>query len=471
MTQPASKSRRLDSWKEIAAFFDRDERTVTRWEKTLGLPIHRLPGAKGRVYAHAEELEEWSKRPKAVIASSAQDRAGESQVENAPSATESLAKDDAILEGPNANPRRMGTVVAALSVLVMVGAAVLWLESRRSASASSVHAPEPAAAVRMADPQARDLYLKGRYYWNKRTADDLTQAVDYFTQAIVRDPGYAEAYVGLAECYNLLPEYTRMPASEAFPRALAAAQKAVELDDRSSEAHASLAFALFYGKWNVTGADREFHRAVELDPNNAVAHHWYATYLMTVRRFSESLAEIEQARTLDPSSTSVLADKGGILFMAGREEQAITLLKQMEATEPSFVSPHRYLTMVYLARRDYPNFLAESKQEALLLHDRVELAITAEAAKGFAQGERGLLQSMLQAQKKFYDQGLLPPSTLAGTYALLDNKDEAFRYLRIACDQHDRWLIYLENLVAFKVLRDDPRYRELLGRMGIPEAS
>lgn len=167
--------------------------------------------------------------------------------------------------------------------------------------------------------------------------------MDSFTQAIVHDPNYAQAYVGLADCYNLLREYTVMPSSEAYPRALAAAKKAVELDAQSSEAHASLAFVSFFGMWDVTTADREFRRAIELDPNNAVAHHWYATYLMCLNRYPESLAELERARELDPASKSVLADKGMLLFNAGQRREGIATLKQMEDNEPDFISPHRFL--------------------------------------------------------------------------------------------------------------------------------
>src|ERR1700690_4450127 len=135
-----------------------------------------------------------------------------------------------------------------------------------------------------ANREAEEFYLKGRFYWSKRTPDSLNKAVDSFTQAIVHDPNYAQAYVGLADSYNLLREYTLMPPSEAFPRALAAAKKAVELDPLSSEAHASVAFVSFYGMWDARTAEVEFQRAIELNPNNAVAHHWYATYLVSIHR-------------------------------------------------------------------------------------------------------------------------------------------------------------------------------------------
>src|ERR1700733_15658247 len=204
-----------------------------------------------------------------------------------------------------------------------------------------------------ASQEARDLYLQGRFYWNKRTPDDLHKAVDRFTQAIVHDPGYADAYVGLADCYNLLREYTAMPASDAFPRARAAASKAVELDPKSSQARASLAFAAFWGFWDADTSDREFRRAIELDPNNAMAHHWYATTLQELGRFRQALVEIDRAQALDPSSRAILADKAVILDELGQCKGSADLLQQMEKADPSFVSPHRYLKRLDLQNGDY----------------------------------------------------------------------------------------------------------------------
>jgi Tfp pilus assembly protein PilF len=144
--------------------------------------------------------------------------------------------------------------------------------------------------------EAQDLYLRGRYHWDRRTPDDLNKAVDYFTQAIVKDPSDAAAYVGLADCYNLLREFGAMPPTEAYPRALSAAQRAVVLDDTSAEAHSSLAFATFWWSWQGVTAEREFKRALELDPKFGRGHHWYATYLLALHRYPEALDQIEQAR-------------------------------------------------------------------------------------------------------------------------------------------------------------------------------
>src|ERR1035441_648344 len=152
---------------------------------------------------------------------------------------------------------------------------------------------------RLTNPEAEDLYLKGRYYWNKRTPDDLNKAVDLFTQAIVHDPGYAKAYAGLADTYNLLREFSSMPSGEAFSRSLAAARRAVELDGGLADAHNSLAFASFYGAWDFAVAEREFERAIELDPHYATAYHWYANALVCLGRVDAALANMLRAGEVD----------------------------------------------------------------------------------------------------------------------------------------------------------------------------
>ena len=151
---------------------------------------------------------------------------------------------------------------------------------------------QPPAGGRPANAGAEDLYLQGRFYWTKRTPDSLRKAVDFFAQAIVREPNYAPSYVGLADCYNLLREFSAMPASEAYPRALDAARKAVQLDDSSAEAHNSLAFVSFYWNWDAALADREFRRAIELNPNYVLAHHLRANFLMSMHRLPEALEEM-----------------------------------------------------------------------------------------------------------------------------------------------------------------------------------
>jgi DNA-binding winged helix-turn-helix (wHTH) protein/tetratricopeptide (TPR) repeat protein len=347
-----------------------------------------------------------------------------------------------------------------------------WVFNRYGNNNSAARIASSSQAVsthRPANPEVQEFYLKGRYYWEKRTPESLNKAVDSFTQAIVRDPSYAPAYVGLADCYNLLREYTLMPSSEAYPRALAAAKKAVELDPQSSEAHASLAFVSFWGMWDAATAEREFHRALELNPNNAIAHHWYATYLACLRRYPQSLSEIERSQVLDPASKSVLADKGSLLFGAGHRQEAITLLKQMEETEPDFISPHRYLKAIYLLTGDYPDYLAEAKKQAILMHDDSGLGISEATEKGFATGgAKGMLYALAVEQKKLCNRGQGSPYELAETYSILGNEQEALHYLKIAYEQHADNVPGMSSDHAFDNLHDAPAFWQMVADAGLP---
>jgi len=375
------------------------------------------------------------------------------------------------------NPARWWKLVFVLPLLALLFA--LWIARPGYRSAKAGARAQPASSSsslattglprHAANHEAEDFYLKGRFYWNKRTPDSLNKAVDAFTQAIVQDASYAPAYVGLADCYNLMREYTVMPASEAYPRAFAAAKKAVELDDQSSEAHASLAFVSFWGMWDAATADREFRRAIDLNPNNAIVHHWYATYLHAIRRNPEALVEIERARTLDPNSSSILADRGAILAFSGRAEEGVTLLKQLEENEPDSVSPHRYLKSVYLKDGDYRDYLLESRKEAGLMHDSAALALSDAAEKAFASGgSRGMLETLRREQKKLYDQGTFSPYVLAETCSVLGSKTEALQYLKVAYGKHWDRVAEMEADPAFEGLHNEPAFRQLLEEVGLP---
>ena len=364
-------------------------------------------------------------------------------------------------------------LVFVLPVLAMLFAVWMFRPGYRDRNATaksnrvrtrSLHQP--------ANREAEDFYLKGRYYWNKRTPDSLHQALESFTQAIAHDPNYSDAYVGLADCYNLLREFSAMPGNEAYFKAFAAARKAVELDPQSSEAHASLAFVTFYGMWDSADAEKEFRRAIELDPNNVKAHHWYATFLHTLNRHEEALNEIELARKLAPDSPSILADKGELLWAGGHREQALQLLKQLEAADPDFLSPHRYLRLAYFEIGDYPNYIVELKKDALLTHDAAQSSVAEAAAKGFAQGgKRGLFEAQLLEQRKLYEQGLLSPYFVAQTEAVLGNQRDALKYLTICILSHDELMLDLGVDQGFASLHGDPAFQQLLAKIGLPTAN
>jgi DNA-binding winged helix-turn-helix (wHTH) protein/Tfp pilus assembly protein PilF len=386
-------------------------------------------------------------------------------------AVSSLAVPDGLISPPAFSfPSRKLQYAALLLALGLVAGIMLFGFHGKKAAGNSPHSAAN-AGLHPANQEAKDLYLQGRYYWNKRTPDDLQKALDDFMQAIVHDPGYSDAYVGLADCYNLLREFSAMKSSEAYPRALAAARKAVELDDKSSQAHASLAYVSFWGMWDAATADREFRRAIELDPNNANAHHWYSPVLQTMGRYTEALAEIERAQALDPTSKSVLADKGIILYELGRRQEALALLRQMEKAEPEFVSPPRYLERIYLNMGDYPNYLVELRKRAVLSHDSAALVVASAAEKGYAAGgAHAMFENLRNEQQKLYDQGKFSPLALAGSCALEGDKRDALKYLKIAYDQHEDDVVGVAGNPLFDNLHDDPELQRILAGVNIPRA-
>jgi tetratricopeptide (TPR) repeat protein len=482
--------RRLDTWKEIGAFFGRDERTVKRWEITRGLPVHRVPGAgRANVYANTDELVEWLKGKNDTVELEGETSPGNQVGETDPEYFTEPGSSDPLLADPAVNDRRVGERRSAggisrtsplfdrrrrefryfAIVLVMLAVLAVVAITRRSWSARAARKEAAVSQPRAIDPEAEQLYLKGIYYFNKRTPESLNQAVDYFTQAVVRDPQYAEPYVGMADSYNLLREYSVMPPSEAYPRAAAAAKRAIALDDSLSGAHSSLAFVDFYWSWDVPGAQSEFKRALELDPNSVRAHHWYATFLLHLGRFQESLEEIEKAQKLDPESKSILADKGLILFYAGNTEQAVALLKQLEASEPDFLSPHNYLAIVYSSQGNWPQYLAESRKAATLLHDEHRLAVVAAGEKGFARGgSRAMLLAILKEQQYLYANGQERAYYLAQTSALLGDKEQALKDLQNSYLKRDTYLTQLRIDPTMSTLHDEPRFREILAQIGLP---
>jgi tetratricopeptide (TPR) repeat protein len=463
-------SRRLDSWKEIAAFFGRDERTVKRWEKEKGLPVHRLPENIGaRVFAFTDELTRWMNSPEPAHTKAVDDEHQETvPAEISPAA-----------EPAPPSPARSWAILA-LVVAILASASLVivyrYNKSRSNLSEEVTAARTANASVLSAtgshivsDPAAQDLYLKGRYHWEKRTPDDLNTAISYFNQAIARDPQYAQAYVGLANCYSLLREFAAMPSEEAFPKALAAARKAIELDDSSAEAHTALAQVTFYWNWDVAGAEREFLRAIELDPKYVTAHHWYATFLMIQGRYPAALEQIDLAQQLDPGSTAILADKALILFHQGDRDKAISLLKQLSESQPDFFSTHQYLSYIYLDNGDYPNYLAEASTAAALSHDAHELEIVRAAENGYhSAGRKGMLESIFRVQKKYFDNGSMPAFFIAETYGRLDDRQNTLQYLRRSSQRHEVAFLAIRVDQAWTFLHSDPAFQQLVEQAGLP---
>jgi Tfp pilus assembly protein PilF len=434
------QGRRLKTWKEIAAFFGRDERTVKRWETTRGLPVRRVPrGVRSAVYAYEGELRAWLE----------QDREPD---------TPDVARD-------RSGVSFRAVAIAALALLILaLGVLVL-----RSPWRTTADLPAPAAR-HAANVEAERFYRAGLYGWQSRTPAGLTHAVDDFTQAIVRDPQYAKAYAGLANCYNLLREYTAMPPDYAFPRAKAAAERAIALDPSLPDAHTALAFVDFYWSHDTAAARREFERAIALAPQDATAHHWYATFLMNLRDFRHALAEIDQAQRLDPESSSVLADKGPILFHAGKTDEAMTLLQELEQTAPALSSPHRYLAIINRARGDDANFIRELNLSAERREQSADADIAAAAARGLSQaGHTGMLQAMLSVQRQRFSQLESPDYSLAQTYAGLNDGAQAIGYLKLSLKRHEPDAVSLNIEPDFRALRGLPAFQQLVREAGLEQ--
>ncbi|HTU44546.1 MAG TPA: tetratricopeptide repeat protein [Bryobacteraceae bacterium] len=382
-----------------------------------------------------------------------------------PSARMAEFREPSVSQRPEPNirtrryPARTVILVALAAAAIVAGA--ITLAARRGHPLWGSMATD-----RSTNAEAHELYLKGRYYWDKRTPESLNLAVDSFTQAIVKDPGYAAAYVGLADTYNLLSEYTAMPEAEAFSRALAAAKKAVELDDRSVGAHTSLAFASFWGAWDPVMAEREYKRAIELDPNYVAAHHWYATMLNAEGRSRESLAQIERARELDPASATILADKAVILFKAVQKDRATAILTQLAESEPSFISTHRYLAFIYLAEENFDAYLSELGKVAGLSHDQEQLDLVSTGERAYAAGGgRAMLEAMQQRLAGYSSPERPRNYEMAQLCALLGENKRAIEYLQAAIGSRESSVLDMASAAEFAGLHKDPGWNKLLNQI------
>src|SRR5256885_6143607 len=259
------------------------------------------------------------------------------------------------------------------------------------------------ASTHPVDPEAHEDYLKGRYYFNQRTEDALNRSIVYFQQALARDPNYALAYCGLADAYTMLGFRGGFPSKDALLRAKAAALKAIELDDTLAEPHASLAFIAETHGWDWATAEREYKRALELNPGDARAHHWYAGYLVYVGRFEEGIAEAKRARDLDPLSLPVNNALAGRLLVAGRVDEALEQVRKTFEMDPKFAPAHQTLGWAYLNQGKQKEAIREF-QQALQLSGNTATDFTLDLAFAYAVGGK------TDAARRILASSLLPPT-------------------------------------------------------------
>jgi TolB-like protein/Tfp pilus assembly protein PilF/predicted Ser/Thr protein kinase len=319
------------------------------------------------------------------------------------------------------------------------------------------------------DAEAYQLYLKGRYYWEKRTQDSLEKAKDYFNQAIEKDPNYALAYVGLADYYDVLPDYAPASVGETMPKARAAAQKALAIDDTLPEAHATLADS-YESSWDWAAAEREFRRALELNPNYANAHKLYSLYLSMLGRHQEALAEIKRAVELDPLNLKY-NDNLGQEYAAGRQyDLAIEQFKKVIEMDPSFASVHLNLAFTYFDTGRYDQWLAEWKKAADLSNDKEEAAIANQVAKVYGRsGIHAALIKSVELFKQLANRRYVDPGNIGYLYAKLGDKDQAFAWLEKAYEEKAGSIQGIKIVPPMDSLRTDPRYIDLLKRIGFPQ--
>jgi DNA-binding winged helix-turn-helix (wHTH) protein/TolB-like protein/Tfp pilus assembly protein PilF len=310
--------------------------------------------------------------------------------------------------------------------------------------------------------EAYRLYLKGRNSWNKRTASELQQGIQYFQQAIETDPNYAPAYAGLADCYNMLVVYGATHPKDGFPKAKEAAIKALEIDESLAEAHTSLAFIKFRWDRDRVEAERGFQQAIKLQPSYAPAHQWYSSYLIALERFDEAIAEATRTQELEPLSFIASAHLGWILYLAGQNDRAIEQGTKILELDPNAFPALRYRGLAYEQKGMYREAIADFQKGVKLSGSPLMLALLghAYAAAGEKTNAQNVLKDLMDVQERRY----VSPYTIAAIYAGLGDKDQAFKWLEKAFEQGDIWLMNLKVDPVFKRLRSDPRYPDLLVR-------
>jgi TolB-like protein/tetratricopeptide (TPR) repeat protein len=572
--QPSAEER-LDSWKEIAVYLKRGPRTVQRWEREQGLPVHRLAhGKQGQVFAYKPELDAWWNSRGAALEKEAPEHrrspawliglaaalvlllvaiaflAGrqlwrpstppDSKVVLAVLPFENLSGDreqeyfsdglteemitelgrlrsqrlsviarsavmrykkksksvaeiardltaDYLLEG---SVRREGQRVRITAQLIRASDQThLWAESydrdlvgilalqgdvaRAVAGqirlALSAEEESRLARARPVVPEAHEAYLRGRFFWNKRTPEDLRKGLGYFQQALAKDPWFAPAYAGVADANILLEDYADVSPKEALPKAKAAAQRALEIDAGLAEAHASLAMVKFSYEWDWAGAERGFQRAIELSPSYATAHHWYALLLASLGRLEEALPEIRRAQRLEPFSASLkCAEAWRIHAAARRYDLALEELRTAGELDSNSYFPHNRRGLVYVLTGKHDEGIQELQRavppQGFSPHFLADLG-TGYALAGRTAEAGNVLKTLQERSAQTY----VSPYRLALIHAALGEKDAALKRLHQAFEERDIGMVQLKVEPRLDPVRQDPRFQDLLRRMNLPQ--
>jgi serine/threonine-protein kinase len=323
---------------------------------------------------------------------------------------------------------------------------------------------DPTPVRYTANIKAYSLYLKGRFCWNRRTQDGIKEGIRYFEQAIAEDPSYALAYSGLADSYALDLDYRGAPVFEGMERAKAEARKAIALDETLAEAHTSLGWVTFIYDWDWAAAEREFRRAIELNPHYSTARQWYSWFLAAMGRFEEALMHGRTAIELDPASVSIRRSMGWLQYYARQSEEALDNLRRAIAMNPTAEETHRLLGLVYLqqglfdeAAASFKEALTNSEHDALALAGLGHVA----ARRGRMNEAHAVLEELNARAKRRY----VSPVAQAQLYVTLGERDRAFEWMDRAYEDRRGWLAYLKIEPMLDGVRDDPRFNRLLQRL------
>jgi TolB-like protein/Tfp pilus assembly protein PilF len=318
------------------------------------------------------------------------------------------------------------------------------------------------------NPEAYESYLKGRYFWNKRTKEGFLKSIEFFEDAVAKQPDYAQGYAGLSDAYALLgmSRSSQVPRSEAMARARAAALKALEIDDTVAEAHTSLASVSMVYDWNWSLAEKEFRRAIELDPDYATAHHWYAFYLASQAKTEEAVAEIRTAQKLDPLSIIINADLAHILYFSHRYDEAIAQSRRTLEMDPNFPAAHVSAGLAYLGKQQFSESIAELETAVRVSHDRPDTMAflgVAYAQAGRKEEAQRLIEQIAAATR---DDPLLK---VAWIYAALGDRNQAFAWVEKVYPTRTPEFYTLKVLPVLDPLRSDARFKDLIRRVGLPQ--
>jgi TolB-like protein/Flp pilus assembly protein TadD len=321
------------------------------------------------------------------------------------------------------------------------------------------------AKIYTANKEAYELYLKGRYHLHKLTPPEIKEGISYFQQAIQIDPSYALAYAGLADAYRTSGLVGDMAPTEFFPKAKAAAQNAIAIDDTLAEAHAELGFTIFWYDWDWNASENQLKRALELDPNSPDAHLFYAHLLSNTGRHSEGLAEVERARALDPLDFRIRGLEAQFLVHAGKPDEALTLLHKISELIPNDWFSHMFASSAYIEKGMFAEAVVEARKARELnsFNSQPAAQLSYALAKSGKQAEaRGVLEELLKLSTQRY----VSPGNIALAYNGLGERDKTFTWLERGFEQRDAKMVFLKVEPKWNNLRDDPRFQDLLRRVG-----